>query len=243
MSSFDPVSSPHAGSSRHVTFSGKPTEGAEAPLLEGRLYVPTDGELHPGVVLCHANPAAGGNMDMGIVQSIEAALIQQGMASLRYNSRGVGNSGGSVSRSSGRHLVAPEGELEREDVGAALDFLAAQEGVNDQKLSLVGHSFGARILLAYLAAHPEEERVQAVVCIGLPVGWRNLEHLGKWPGPKLFVTGDRDDFCPPEELARYVATLPEPSTLVTLKGTGHFLEGRTEDLGKLVANFLTSILG
>jgi alpha/beta superfamily hydrolase len=242
MPAFESPATNPSGLSRHVTFPGRAEDGGEAPTLEGHLFVPMDGALHPGVVMCHANPAAGGHMDMDLMQATEDALAREGIATLRYNSRGVGGSTGGVSKPEDGRLVAPEGAPEREDVGAALDFLAAQDGVNDQKLALVGHSFGARISLAYLAAHPEDERVQAVVCIGLPVAWRDLSHLGQWPRPKLFVGGEHDDFCPPEVLADFVATLPEPSTVITLKRTGHFFEGRTQDVAAIVARFLRPIL-
>jgi alpha/beta superfamily hydrolase len=227
---------------RHVTFLGRPTEGMESPSLEGRLQVPLDGALHPGVVLCHANPAAGGNMDMKVMLAIEATLAAQGMATLRYNSRGVGASSGSISSSGDKKLVAPEGAPETEDVGAALAFLAMQQGVDMSRLALVGHSFGSRISLAYLASHPEETAVKAVVCIGLPVAWRSLTHLGKWPHPKLFITGEKDDFSPPDDLAAFVETLPEPKTVVTLKRTGHFFEGREGDLAAVVASFLSNAI-
>lgn len=233
---------PPSADSRHVTFSGS-SYSDEQVELEGRLHVPADGMLHPGIVLCHANPASGGNMDMQVLQAIEAALTERGLATLRYNSRGIGKSTGSVSRWEDNKLVADEGEPETEDVGAALDFLGLQEGVDNRRMALVGHSFGARISLAYLAAHPEEERVQAVTVIGLPVAWRSLEHLGQWPHPKLFVTGERDDFCPPGQLAKYVKGLPEPNTVITLRRTGHFFEEREADLGAVVAEFMARVLG
>ena len=234
---------PHTGpASRHVLFAGSAVGGQEAPMLEGRLYVPADGMLHPGVVLLHANPAGGGNMDMRVMRALEEALIVGGFATLRYNSRGVGGSTGTISRTQGARLVTPEGEPETEDVGAALAFLGMQDGVDDNRLALVGHSFGARIALAYLAKHLDEPGVQAVVCVGLPVGWRDLSHLGRWPRPKLFVTGERDDFCPPEALVEFVSGLPEPSNVVILKNTGHFFEGRERDLAAVVAAFLGQTL-
>ena len=237
----DQPDAPHAEAlSRHITFQGREA-GGEAPRLEGVLHVPQDGALHPGVVLLHANPAAGGNMDMKVIAAIEAALAAAGIATLRYNSRGVGNSSGSVSRVEGKRLVAPEGEAEVGDIGAALDFLGGQDYVDESRLALVGHSFGARISLAYVAANADE-RVQAITCIGLPVAWRDLSYLGQWPRPRLFVTGELDDFCPPDELAEYVNSLPEPKTLLTIKQTGHFFEGRERDLAIAVRTFLQQVL-
>jgi uncharacterized protein len=228
--------------SRRVTFKGAAPEGRDAPELEGQLHSFTDGTMHPGAVLCHANPAAGGHMDMRLMQAMESALAERGIATLRYNSRGVGASEGTVSTAEDKKLVAPEGDAETADVGAALDFLGMQQGVDGKRLALVGHSFGARITLAYLAKHPEDDRIQAVACIGLPVAWRNLAYLGQWPRPKLFVTGERDDFSPPGMLADFVANLPEPSTQATLKDTGHFFEGRESDLADVVSTFLERVL-
>ena len=224
--------------SRHVTFEGCQVGSDPAPILEGRLHVPEDGMLHAAVVLCHANPSAGGHMDMKVMLAIESALIASDFAVLRYNSRGVHGSGGNMSGTADHKLVSPEGEPETEDVGGALDFLAIQSGVDSTRMALVGHSFGSRISLAYLASHTDEARVGAVVCIGLPVAWRDLGYLGQWPHPKLFVTGEHDDFCPPDKLAEYVATLPEPKTQVTLRKTGHFFEGRENDLADVVDAFL-----
>jgi uncharacterized protein len=226
---------------RHVTFQGSPTEG-DAPTLEGRIHVPADGTLHPGVLILHANPSGGGHMDMALVLAIEEALAERGIATFRYNSRGVGESGGTISTAGDRRLVAPEGLAETNDVGAALDFLGMQEGVDNRRLALVGHSFGARISLTYLMKHPNDETLRAAVCIGLPVAWRDLTHLGHWPRPKLFVTGERDDFSPPAMLKEFVETLPEPSQQVVLKDTGHFFEGREDDLAFVVAEFLASVL-
>jgi len=235
-------SSMNPPNTRHITFPGSAaSETEEAPQLEGRIFTFADGAPHPGVVLLHANPSGGGHMDMKVMQAIEAALVEAGMATLRYNSRGVGESAGGISNSGDRLVVAPEGAAETTDVGMALDFLALQEGVDQHRLAVVGHSFGARIGLAYLASHPDE-RVRAAVCIGLPVAWRNLAHLGQWPHPRLFVTGERDDFSPPAKLEEYVATLPEPVNNVVLKDTGHFFEGRETDLAAVVAGFLAQVL-
>ena len=238
----DPAGQPHhvEGLTRHVTFQGSATNG-EAPRLEGVLQFPQDGSLHPGVVLLHANPAAGGNMDMKLMQAIEAELAAAGFATLRYNSRGVGSSQGTVSRVEGNRLVAPEGEPEVGDIGAALDFLGGQEAVDENRLALVGHSFGSRISLAYVANH-QDDRVQAIVCIGLPVAWRDLSHLGQWPRPRFFITAEFDDFSPPDELAAFVAKLPEPTNVLILKGTGHFFEDRERDLAMSVRAFLRQVL-
>lgn len=225
-----------------VCFPGAPVPRGEAPTLEGILHLPPGKTNCPGVVLCHANPKAGGNMDMKLMLALEVALARRGFATLRYNSRGIGGSTGAISGRDNGKLVAPEGEPETADVGAALAFLAGRERVDGQRLALVGHSFGARISLSYLAKFPDDKRIDAVVCIGLAVAWGDLSHLGDWRGPKLFVTGDRDDFCPPAQLEKFVEGLPHPAAQAVLKGTGHFFEGREGDLGAVVAQFLSTVM-
>lgn len=231
----------HEPLNRHVTFLGRAVGDTEAPKLEGVLQCLLDGTLHPGVVLCHANPAAGGTMDLKVMRAIEQALAVAGFATLRYNSRGVGGSGGTVTPNEGKRLVGDEGEAEVEDIGAALDFLAGQEGVDATKLALVGHSFGSRISMVYMYEH-DDPRVRALALIGLPVAWRDLSRLGQWPHPRFFITGEFDDFCPPAKLAEFVASLPEPKTLLTLRNTGHFFEGREADLALAVRAFLSRVL-
>jgi alpha/beta superfamily hydrolase len=56
------------------------------------------------------------------------------------------------------------------------------------------------------------------------------------------VTGENDDFSPPDDLMEFVARLPEPANQVTLRNTGHFFEGREEDLAHVIAEFIKSVL-
>src|SRR6476659_4273790 len=100
----DPTSSIIA---RHVRFAGSAASD-QAPMLEGRLSAINDGTLHPAGLLLHANPAAGGTMDMKVMLAVEQALAGAGFVTLRYNSRGIGESEGQVSTSGDRKLVAPE---------------------------------------------------------------------------------------------------------------------------------------
>src|SRR5205814_10179971 len=114
--------------------------GGEPPVMpEGRLVGLDDGEQHPAILLHHPNPVGGGSMDSKILRAVAGALYVRGVGALRYNSRGVGRSGG-------QYRLVPdsegwvEGSRETEDVGAALDYLAAQPWVDPARLALVGFS-------------------------------------------------------------------------------------------------------
>ena len=236
------MKSPTAGLWRPVHFPSSAAEGAPPVMLEGKIAGLHDGARHPAILLLHPNPVGGGSMDSKILRAVADALYPRGVGALRYNSRGVGHSGGDL------RLVPEsdgwvEGSREAEDVGAALDFLAAQPWVDPARLALVGFSFGSRMVLSYLRRHPADPRVRAVVLIGFPVAAWDLTHLGYWYGPKLFITADGDTYSPPTKLADFVSRLPPPAIRATIKGSTHFLPGREAEAGALAAHFLAPILG
>ena len=234
--------SPTAGLWQPVQFPSS-AAGDEPPvLLKGKIAAFADGARHPAVLLHHPNPSGGGTMDNKILRAVADALYLRGAGALRYNSRGVGGSGG-------EYRLVPEsrgwveGSRETEDVGAALHFLAAQPWVDPARLALVGFSFGARMVLSYLRLHPTDSRIRAAVMIGFPVAAWDLGHLGYWFGPKLFITADGDTYCPPAALADFVSRLPPPKLQAVIKGSTHFLPNREGEAGALAAHFLAPILG
>ena len=137
-------------------------------LLEGKTAGFADGERHPAVLLLHPNPAGGGTMDSKILRAVADAMYLHGVGALRYNSRGVGRSGGEF-RLVPELMGWVEGSRETEDVGAALHYLSALPWVDSTRLALVGFSFGSRMVLSYLRRHPTDQRVRAAVLIGFPV--------------------------------------------------------------------------
>src|SRR5439155_6286736 len=60
--------------------------------LEARLQVPLS--PHGGVVVCHPHPLYGGDMENPVVVRIAEACGALGLATLRFNFRGVGKSSG-----------------------------------------------------------------------------------------------------------------------------------------------------
>jgi alpha/beta superfamily hydrolase len=211
-------------------------------LLEGKIAGFAEGARHPAVLLLHPTPAGGGTMDSKILRAVADAMYLHGVGALRYNSRGVGRSGGEF------RLVPEakgwvEGSRETEDVGAALHYLSALPWVDSTRLALVGFSFGSRMALSYLRLHPTDQRVRAAVLIGFPVAAWDLSHLGYWFGPKLFITADGDTYCPPDKLDAFVDRLPPPKIQAVIKDSTHFLPGREWEAGAIAERFLAPILG
>ncbi len=200
------------------------SRGEEAIRLEGVLHHP-GGDNLPAAVICHPHSLYGGSMDVSLVVSIARTLAERGIMALRFSFRGVG-------RSEGRY---DEGVGEQSDVAGAVDFLLREEGVDAERLYLVGYSFGAWVGLHHAEHDP---RICAVAAIGLPVGQVEEGFLSSYTRPKLFIVGENDSVCPPDILRRFVEGLPPPKELRILRGTDHFLIGREREVAEAVADFI-----
>ena len=87
--------------------------------LEGVLTIPQELSGPFGaLVVCHPLPSLGGDMDVPVVTAVCRAADRQGLATLRFNFRGVGDSEGEFDSGVG----------EQEDVRAALDVLRRWAG-------------------------------------------------------------------------------------------------------------------
>lgn len=200
------------------------SRGAETVRLEGVLHHP-GGKNLPAAVICHPHSLYGGSMDVPLVISIARILAERGVIALRFNFRGVGRSEGEFG----------EGVAELNDVAGAIDRLLREEGVDEERLHLVGYSFGAWVGLHH-AEH--DARIRGVVAIGLPM-WRSEEgFLRNYTRPKLFIAGEHDSICPPDMLRRFVEDLPPPKEVRILRGADHFVIGREKEVAQIVADFI-----
>jgi alpha/beta superfamily hydrolase len=189
--------------------------------LEGRIALPPAATR--AAVVCHPHPQYGGDMDNGVVIDTVGTLAARGVATLRFNFRGVGESGGSYS-----------GTLaEVEDARAAAALL--RERLPGAPLALGGYSFGAIVALAAGHDHPDVDRLFA---IALPATMFDTSAIIPSTKPKLFVIGDRDPYCPYAALESLVASLAGDNRLVKLAGADHFLAGYGDSVGDSVAEFV-----
>jgi pimeloyl-ACP methyl ester carboxylesterase len=131
-------------------------------LLPGLLPRDRDGRLdrrrHPGWFLPSRRAEAG------VLARLAAALASHGVASLRYDKRGCGRSGGEWAEAGLFTLV--------DDARDAIAFLRGHPTVDPTRIGLVGHGEGAWLALSVAAADPA---IGPLTLVGAPArGLRDI---------------------------------------------------------------------
>lgn len=178
--------------------------------LEALLWTTSNEHPEFSALVCHPHPLYGGTMHNKVVYQAAKALHQSGAPVLRFNFRGTGASEG----------VHDQGRGEREDVRAALDYLAAEFAA--LPILLAGFSFGSSVGLRVGCG---DARVTEVIGLGLPVDNVDMSFLQSCSKPKLILQGGSDQFGSRAKLEALYATLPEPKKLVIFDGADHFFAG------------------
>lgn len=122
---------------------------------------------------------------------------------------------------------------------------ADELGVGTDRLLLGGRSYGGRMCSMAVA---EGLRAAGLVLLSYPLHppgrpeKLRVEHFGKIEVPTLFVSGDKDPFGTPAELAEHVAAIPGPVTTVTLSGA-HDMRGvaREKSVAEAVADWVAKL--
>jgi pimeloyl-ACP methyl ester carboxylesterase len=128
--------------------------------------------------------------------------------------------------------IVPNGAA---DVTATIEELA-RRGV--RRFGLLGHSFGAAVMIWAGARTPA---VETVVCLSAQTaGATDVSKLS--PRPVLFIHG-LDDIRLSPDCSRYLYSLAgEPKRLVLLEGARHSLRQRAPEVRELVREWLVQIL-
>jgi len=130
--------------------------------LAGTLSKPAEDSAtpRPAVILTGGSGAADRDgLAFGIptLGELAGALADAGFIALRYDKRGIGQSGG-------RPEAASFADLS-EDQRAAVRFLSARKDVDQKRIAVIGHSEGG---LVSLLAAAKEKRIAAIVLIASP---------------------------------------------------------------------------
>jgi hypothetical protein len=158
-------------------------------------------------------------MDSPVVQEAAETCRASGLATLRFNFRGVGRSGG----------VHGGGRLEADDGRAALGTLARHLGPG-HRLGLLGYSFGALVAATVAAAPPPT--VAALCLVAPPLAAASVP-VPRHALPLLVVAGTRDPYCPAHRAAAFAAGVPGAEHAL-LDGADHFFWDTLEPLAAAV---------
>jgi len=207
---------------RSVSLSG-PAGRLEALVNEGGAHAPF------AAFICHPHPKGGGTMHNKVVYHAMKALNDPerglGWPVLRFNFRGVGLSQG-----------AHDGKAEAGDVLAALSWL---ENEYNRPVVAVGFSFGAAMALSACCGR---ENISALVALGLPTHAEGRDYhyrfLKNSTIPKLFLSGDNDQYAPAAQLEQVAGSAAEPKHLVLLPRADHFFTGHLESMQLALCGWL-----
>jgi alpha/beta superfamily hydrolase len=165
------------------------------------------------VLLCHPYPPGGGTMHNKVVYNAMKVFTSFGLPVLRFNFRGTGLSEGTFDH----------GDGEQNDVRAALSWL---EHNLKRPILFAGFSFGSYVGLRACCG---DVRVKGLIALGLPsktAGRRySYGFLPRCTEPKLFISGDHDEFGPRKATEALLVHAPEPKHAVWVEGADHFFQG------------------
>lgn len=189
----------------------------EAGALELACATPEPALARAGVaVICHPHPllGGGGSMTNKVVTTLDRSLLDLGLATVRFNFRGVGRSEG----------VHDNGIGETEDLLAIARWVRAQRP--GDVLWLAGFSFGSYVALRATAALDPAQ----LILIAPPAGRWDFTGIAAPRHPWLIVQGEADDVVDPAAVYTWAASLQPPQAVVRLPDTGHFFHRRLIEL-------------
>jgi len=192
------------------------------------------------VVALHPHPLFGGSMHNNVVETIIRAGQSAGMATLRFNFRGVGQSEGDFSGGNG----------EQDDIGAGLDFVAGLPARGEPgrtavileglpAVILAGYSFGAVVALAY--CHRQGHRADHLLLVS-PPPFLLPEGVSLEAGAlRKIIVGAEDELAPPQEIKARVSASRQEELIEFIPEANHFFGGKEDDLEKRLVRILEDI--
>ncbi len=201
-----------------------PAGRLEALLNEGRPDVPF------ATLICHPHPLGGGTMHNKVVYHAAKVFSGLGWPVLRFNFRGTG-------LSEGQH----DGQAEVEDVRAGLDWLRQEYR---KPIVAAGFSFGAAMGLKACCASPSDLSIQGFAALGLPTHADGRDYTYPWltscTFPKLFLSGDHDQYAPVAQLRAVIDSTSEPKQFVLIPEADHFFVGHLPAMQAALGQWLNS---
>lgn len=178
-------------------------------------------------LVCHPHPLHQGTMYNKVVTSLTKGAHQAGLATLRFNFPGVGQSTGTFDDGIGEAKV----------ITALLTLV--KESFKAEKICLAGFSFGGAV------ASFTYEDIDAKILVA--PAWRYIEQNIELEQPTLIIHSFDDQIVSIEQTFNYILRESQQNsskllTSVLYPDAGHFFEGYLERLKEQTASFLKSSL-
>jgi alpha/beta superfamily hydrolase len=162
-------------------------------------------------------------MENKVISALGRACDALGVAYVKFNYRGVGESQGAYGEM--------EGEVQ--DCQAVIDWVLSKRP--QDKLWLMGFSFGSYIAARNVNASPH---ITQLVTVAPSVEHANFEVLPPMPCPWLIIQGDEDEVVPPASVFVFAEHRAEHPTLVKMTGASHFFHRKLIDLKTVLIDYL-----
>ena len=199
--------------------------------LEAR-YTHNNESNGPSVLILHAHPGHGGNMNNPLSLKLHKFFSDIGFSSLRFNFRGVGKSEGEFD----------DGLGELADAASALDFLQANSP-NSSGCWVVGFSFGSWIGMQLLMRRPE---ISGFISVSPPANTYDFSFLAPCPSSGLIINGSLDRLVPPSDIKNLSDRLKLQKGIKVshkeVEGADHFFTNFEEEMTKAVNEYLATRL-
>ncbi len=177
--------------------------------LETILTVPTHANPRYIAILGHPHSLQGGTMHNKVVTTLVRAFKEMGIASIRFNFRGVGESAGEYDAGMGESedmlLLARQCLKEMPEIGVLF----------------AGFSFGSYV--AYRAAAQCKQVL--LITVAPPVHHYDYTEFTPAPAPWIVLQGEQDEVVPLSLIQDFVAMSPALKLLVFTETT-HFFHGK-----------------
>ncbi len=197
-------------------------EGVSSDLALEGIFIAGRGDEPAGVVLAPPHPEFGGSLESPVLAEVAWGCKRAGVASLRFNWRGVGASAGARSG---------DPSAAQADYASALAHL---EETVPGILVAGGYSFGAAAAVRAAKGRP---RVRRLLLVAPPPALLDASALAAFPGEVLMIAGGRDALASPQALAELASGMKR-CRFVSVEQADHFFSVGLPEIGKATADWL-----
>ena len=193
--------------------------------LEVIMEVPSDADHRYLAMLGHPHSLQGGTMQNKVVTTMARAFRELGIASIRFNFRGVGRSAGEYAAGIG----------ESEDMLHLLSLCHAP----DVTVFFSGFSFGSYVAFKALTQY-QATYSGATALITIAPSVHNYDYsLPLQPKtPWLIVIGEEDELVSLNLVTDFAQTHEQKPVLECFPNTGHFFHGKLLDLKAVLQRYI-----